>query len=58
MRHVAAQNVLAQWDGIAGYAGVNNFYLYRFEDSMRSQFILWDEDNAFRALDFPMHGGA
>ncbi|MBF8301164.1 MAG: hypothetical protein HW394_1534 [Acidobacteria bacterium] len=57
MRHVAAQNVIAQFDGIAGYAGVNNFYLYRFEDSVRSQFILWDEDNAFRAPDFPILEG-
>ena len=57
MRHVAAQNFVAQWDGVAGYAGVNNFYLYRFEDSTRSQFILWDEDNAFRAPDFPILEG-
>ena len=57
MRHVAAQNFVAQWDGVAGYAGVNNFYLYRFEDSERSQFILWDEDNAFRAPDFPVLEG-
>lgn len=57
MRHVAAQNFLAQWDGVAGYAGVNNFYLYRFEDSDRSQFILWDEDNAFRAPDFSIVEG-
>jgi hypothetical protein len=57
MRHVAVQNFLAQWDGILGYAGVNNFYLYRFENSSRSQFIAWDEDNAFRAADFPVLEG-
>lgn len=57
MRYVAAQNFLAQWDGILGYAGVNNFYLYRFENSSRSQFIAWDEDNAFRAADFPILEG-
>lgn len=54
MRHVAAQNFLAQWDGILGYAGVNNFYLYRFVNSPRSQFIVWDEDNAFHALEYPI----
>jgi len=57
MKHVAVQNFLAQWDGILGYAGVNNFYFYRFEDSLRSQFIAWDEDNAFHALDYPILEG-
>jgi spore coat protein CotH len=57
MRHVAVQSFLAQWDGILGYAGANNFYLYRFENSSRSQFIAWDEDNAFRAADFPILEG-
>jgi spore coat protein CotH len=57
MRHLAVQSFLAQWDGILGYAGVNNFYLYRFENSRRSQFIAWDEDNAFRAADFPILEG-
>ena len=57
MRHVAVQNFLAQWDGILGYAGANNFYFYRFENSTRSQFIVWDEDNAFHALDWPVTEG-
>lgn len=57
MRQVAAQNFVAQLDGILGYAGVNNFYLYRFENSARSQLILWDEDNAFHALDYPILQG-
>jgi len=57
MKHVAVQSFLAQWDGILGYAGVNNFYLYRFENSSRFQFIAWDEDNAFRAADFPILEG-
>jgi spore coat protein H len=57
MRHVAAQNFLAQWDGILGYAGANNFYFYRHEDTTRHQFIFWDEDNAFRAVDFPILEG-
>jgi hypothetical protein len=57
MRHVAAQNFLGQWDGILGYAGMNNFYIYRREDSSRFQLILWDEDNAFHALDYPVLEG-
>src|SRR5687767_7885965 len=52
MQHVAVQAFIAEWDGVLGYAGVNNFYLYRFADTTRSQFIAWDDDNAFRAVDF------
>jgi CotH kinase protein len=54
MRFLAVQSFIAEWDGVLGYAGVNNFYLYRFEHSTRSQFIPWDDDNAFRALDHPI----
>ena len=57
MKHVAVQNFLAENDGLMGYAGVNNFYIYRFEDSLRSQFIAWDEDNAFVTADFPVLQG-
>lgn len=57
LKYVAAQNYLAQWDGVLGYAGANNFYLYRFEGTVRSQFIAWDEDNAFHASDFPITSG-
>lgn len=57
MRHVAVQNFLAQNDGLLGYAGANNFYVYRFEGSLRSQFIAWDEDNAFVTADFPVLQG-
>jgi spore coat protein CotH len=57
MRHVAVQNFLAQNDGILGYAGANNFYLYRFENSQRWQFIPWDEDNAFSATLFSILQG-
>jgi spore coat protein CotH len=57
MKHVALQTFLAEADGIIGYSGVANFYLYRFEHSSRSQFILWDEDQAFRAVDFSIFQG-
>ena len=57
MRYLAVQSFIAEWDGTLGYAGVNNFYLYRFEHSTRSQWIPWDEDNAFRALDYPILPG-
>jgi hypothetical protein len=57
MKHLALQNFLAEADGIVGYSGVANFYLYRFEHSLRSQFILWDEDNTFRTLAYPILQG-
>ena len=57
MKHVAVQSFLAQWDGILGFAGANNFFLYRFENSSRSQFIAWDEDSAFYAADYPILEG-
>jgi spore coat protein CotH len=52
MKHAAVQAFIAEWDGVLGYAGVNNFYLYRFANASRSQFIAWDDDNAFKAPDF------
>ena len=50
--HLAIENFLAEDDGILGYAGMNNFYMYRFEDTKRSQFIAWDKDNTFHSVDF------
>ena len=52
MRYVAAQNFVGQDDGFLGYAGMNNFYFYRLENSTRHVFIAWDEDNAFREPEF------
>lgn len=54
MRYMAAQNFVAQNDGFLGYAGMNNFYLYRLENTLKHVFIAWDEDNAFSFVDFPI----
>ena len=51
-KQLAIENFIAENDGILGYAGLNNFYLYRFEDSLRSQFLPWDKDNAFHSIEF------
>jgi CotH kinase protein len=51
---VAIENFLAEDDGILGYAGLNNFYFYRFEDSKRGQILPWDKDNTFHSIDFPI----
>jgi spore coat protein CotH len=52
VRYIAAQNFVAQNDGFNGYDGMNNFYLYRLEDSAKHVFIAWDEDVAFLQPDF------
>jgi spore coat protein H len=52
VRYIAAQNFVAQNDGFNGYDGMNNFYLYRLEDSPKHVFISWDEDVAFLQPDF------
>ena len=57
LRYLAVQAYTAEWDGFAGYAGMNNFYLYRFEQSMRSQFIPWDADTAFHDVGYPVLQG-
>ncbi len=52
VRYIAAQNFIAQNDGFNGYDGMNNFYLYRLENSSSHVFISWDEDNAFLQADY------
>jgi spore coat protein CotH len=47
MTHVAIQAFLGENDGILGFAGINNLYLYRPADSTRHRLFAWDEDNAF-----------
>jgi spore coat protein CotH len=46
----AIEEFMAEWDGLIGYAGVNNFYLYRREGTDQHLFIPWDRDNAFYDL--------
>lgn len=53
IRYAAAQNFVAQHDGLLGYAGANNFYLYRREGGAH-RFIAWDEDNAFASPTYPL----
>ena len=53
-KHVAVENFTAENDGILGYAGMNNFYLYQFEDRPQFQVITWDKDNTMLQGDFPI----
>jgi spore coat protein CotH len=51
MTHIAIQGCLSDFDGFLGYAGLNNFYLYRHAGTTRHRFFPWDEDFAFIAAD-------
>jgi len=56
VRVVAASSFMAEWDGILGYDGMNNFYLYRVGE--RARVVPWDRDQAFHAVDYPLLAGA
>lgn len=47
----AIENFVAELDGLLGYEGMNNFYLYRSGGSSRHRVIPWDRDNAFQSID-------
>lgn len=54
IRYLAVESFLAEWDGIAGDFGANNFYLYKPSTSARHVLIPWDKDQAFKASDYPI----
>lgn len=41
----------SELDGLTGYDGTNNFYLYRRADDGRHVIVPWDRDNAFQQAD-------
>lgn len=55
IRLVAADVVLAEWDGFLGYAGMNNLYMYR--RGAQAMLLPWDKDHAFTAADYPILAG-
>jgi hypothetical protein len=57
MRFVAVQNFLAEQDGMLGNWGVNNHYLYRFNQKDLSQFIVWDASSSFIFPDWAIDFG-
>jgi spore coat protein CotH len=58
LRLIAGESFLAEWDGILGYAGMNNFYLYRPATSPQARLFPWDADHTFIAADYPLLAGA
>jgi spore coat protein CotH len=49
--HAAIEIFLSELDGVVGYAGMNNFYLYRDPRTFRHRVIPWDRDNAFQSIE-------
>jgi uncharacterized protein (TIGR03437 family) len=48
LNYCATENVLAEEDGVLdGLSGLNNFYLYQFQNSTLYQMIAWDKDRTF-----------
>jgi len=52
--YLAIENYVAEWDGILGTAGMNNFYLYQIKATKKFEFIPWDEDLTFQVHDYPI----
>jgi spore coat protein CotH len=48
VRYVAVESFLADTDGLIGNWGMNNFYLYRYENNKLFTFLVWDKSEAFR----------
>jgi spore coat protein CotH len=51
MTHIAIEDVLTENDGILGFAGVNNFYLYRNQGTTQHRLLPWDKDFSFTFLE-------
>jgi len=49
--HLAIEMFLSERDGILGYAGMANFYLYRSAGSDQHRVLVWDKDRSFDAID-------
>lgn len=47
MTHVAIEEFIGENDGVLGYAGMNNFYLYRDQGTTKHRLFVWDKDQAF-----------
>jgi spore coat protein CotH len=56
-RQIALDNFVAESDGMLGLWGLNNFYMYRDENSSRFQLFVWDKDGTFLQSDFPVTQG-
>lgn len=50
VQHVAVEHFVADNDGfLSDYGGMNNYYLYQFQDKKLFTFIAWDKSEAFKS---------
>jgi spore coat protein CotH len=52
--YLAVENFIGELDGVQGDWGLNNFYLYRFDQTTLFRFIPWDKDVTFRNSSQPI----
>jgi spore coat protein CotH len=53
-RYAGVQTCLAERDGLAGFDGVSNFYMYRFRDGRPAVLVPWDADHSFSDASVPV----
>jgi len=49
LTHLAVENACAEYDGLVGQFGLNNFFLYQYGGQKKFVFIPWDKDTSFQA---------
>ena len=54
LTYVAVENAIAEFDGLLGREGMNNFYLYQYDGQRRFTFIPWDKDTSFTSPSWPL----
>lgn len=52
--HLAAEQFMAEWDGIVADAGVTNLYLYRRQSDNRFVFLVWDKEQTMTNTVWPI----
>jgi spore coat protein CotH len=53
MKYLAVESFMVEWDGLTGFAGANNFYLYRMRQGGKSLFLPKDKDASLAFVDAP-----
>jgi spore coat protein CotH len=51
---MAVENAVAEGDGLVGFVGMNNFYLYEYAGRQRFAFVAWDRNASFNAPAWPI----
>lgn len=54
LTYLATENACAEYDGMVGQFGMNNFYLYQYGGQKKFVFIPWDKDTSFQAAEWPV----